>query len=27
MMGVLPAVFNGDRMYTDNFIEQLKVYI
>ena len=27
MMGALPAVFNGDHMYADDFIEQLKAYI
>jgi len=27
MMGALPAVFNGDRTYADDFVEQLKGYI
>jgi len=27
MMGALPAVFNGDHMYANDFIEQLKAYI
>jgi len=27
MMGALPSIFNRDRMYADDFIEQLKAYI
>jgi len=27
MMGALPSIFNGDRMYADDFIKQLKAYI
>jgi len=27
MMGALPAVFNGDQTYADDFVEQLKGYI
>src|SRR5712671_7984735 len=27
MMGALPAIFAGDRMYADDFIDQLKAYV
>jgi len=27
MMGALPSIFAGDRMYADDFIDQLKAYI
>jgi len=27
MMGALPSIFAGDRMYADDFIDQLKAYV